>query len=135
MTRSLIISYQWLTGISDSVTGILLCVAPVFALQSMRLSAPADATAYIAYIGAFVFSVGLAGICGAVLMHRHAPVPALEMVWMLTALTRASVAIFVTKAVLMGQLDPTWIYVAAFDGLCVLIQTVGLRMRWLKDAL
>lgn len=135
MTRSLLITYQWLTGISDTVTGILLCVAPMFALQSMRLSAPADATAYVSYIGAFVFSIGLAGICGAALMHRHAPVPALEMVWMLTALTRASVAVFVTKAVLTGQLDSMWISIAAFDGLCVLIQATGLRMRWLKDVL
>ncbi len=135
MTRSLLLSYQWLTGISDTVTGILLCAAPMFALQSMRLSAPADASAYVSYIGAFVLSIGLAGICGAVLMHRHAPVPALEMVWMLTALTRASVAVFVTKAVLVGQLDSMWISVAAFDGMCVLIQAAGLRMRWLKDVL
>ncbi|HWA93165.1 MAG TPA: hypothetical protein VG844_01090 [Terracidiphilus sp.] len=135
MTRLPILAYQWTTAISDTATGILLCATPMFALQSMRLSAPEDASAYVSYIGAFVLSVGLAGICGAILMHRHAPVPALEMVWMLTALTRASVAVFVMKAVLVGQLDTMWISIAAFDGACVLFQATGLRMRWLKDAL
>lgn len=133
MNRSLLLGYQWLTGLSDTLTGAVLCIAPGFTLQMMRLAAPADALPYVAYIGAFVFSVGLSGVCGAVLMHRKAPGPALETVWLLTALARASVAVFVVKAVLVGQLESGWITIAVFDGACVLFQAIGLRMRWLAD--
>jgi hypothetical protein len=134
MRRRWLLAYQWLTGISDAGTGALLCIAPMVALQLMHLSAPADAAPYISYIGAFVFSVGLSGIYGAILMHRRAPAVAAAIVWLLTACTRASVAVFVAKAVLVGQLDRAWLTVAVFDGCCVVFQATGLRMRWLNDA-
>jgi hypothetical protein len=133
MSRRFLLSYQWLTGLSDTATGIVLCITPAFGLRMMRLTVPADALPYVAYIGAFVFSVGLSGVCGAVLMHRRAPAPALEVVWLLTAFARASVAVFVVKAVLVGQLENGWILVAAFDGACVVFQGIGLRQRWLVD--
>jgi hypothetical protein len=131
MRRSLLLAYQVLTGLSDTTTGALLCVAPQFALRLMGAHAPADANPYVAYIGAFVLSVGFACLYGAHLVRRGDAAEKMEMVWLLTAFSRGAVAIYVIKAVLAATLEPAWITVALFDGACVLIQMIGLRKRWL----
>ena len=51
-----------------------------------------------------------------------------------TAFTRAAVAVYVLQAIVTGKLEAAWISVAAFDGACVLVQAIGLRRKWLKDA-
>jgi hypothetical protein len=58
--------------------------------------------------------------------------PRLEAVWLLTAIIRSSVAIFVLVAVLTGTLALGWITIALFDGICVLIQARGLHRGWLS---
>ena len=65
-------------------------------------------------------------------IHRIGGVPRLEAVWLLTAIIRSSVAIFVLAAVLNGTLAPGWLTIAVFDGICVLIQARGLRRGWLS---
>ena len=55
----------------------------------------------------------------------------LEAIWLLTAITRASVAIFVVAQILARGLEAGWIAVALFDGACTLIQAIGLRKGWL----
>jgi hypothetical protein len=134
MKRSLLLAYQWATGLSDSLTGILLYVAPGATLRMMGIQAPADALPYVGYIGAFVLSVGLACLYGALLLHAEAAASRIETVWLLTAFARAAVAIYLLQAVAAGKLETTWLNVAAFDGTCVLIQGIGLRRRWLKNA-
>ncbi len=64
-------------------------------------------------------------------VHRIGCVPRLEAVWLLTAIIRSSVAIFVLAAVLGGTLALGWLSIAIFDGICALIQARGLRRGWL----
>jgi hypothetical protein len=133
MTRRVLLAYQWLTGLSDAGTGVLLCVAPEFTLRLMGVHAPPDAIPYVSYIGAFVLSVGLSCLYGGVLLQYRAPAGRLETVWLLTALSRSAVAIYVLKAVFAGALEASWITVASFDAGCVVFQAVGLRKRWLAN--
>ena len=134
MNRTALFAYQLLIGLSDTMTGALLIVAPQLTLRLMHLTAPADALVYLSFIGAFVMAVGLSCLCGAYLTWCDGCKNNLEMVWLLTAILRASVAVFVTTQVIAGALEAGWIAVALFDGACVLIQAIGLRKGWLIHA-
>ncbi|HEV2485765.1 MAG TPA: hypothetical protein VGT08_09555 [Terracidiphilus sp.] len=134
MNRPILVGYQLLIGLSDTLTGALLIVVPELTLRLMRLQAPPDALIYVSFIGAFVFSVGLTCLYGAFLAYKGNCRTKLEVVWLLTAVTRASVAIFVIGQVLSSTLDVGWLTVAATDGACVLIQAIGLRRGWLSSA-
>jgi hypothetical protein len=131
MNRPLFIGYQLTIGLSDTMTGMLLMVAPEFTLGMMRLRAPADALLYLSFIGSFVLSVGLSCLYGAFLIIRRRSPCRLEIVWLLTAITRAGVAIFVITQILSQALEAGWLTVATTDGACVLIQAIGLRKGWL----
>ena len=133
MKRSLLIAYQLLTGISDTSTGLLLIAAPALTLNLMKLHASADTLPFLSYIGIFVLSVGLACFYGGLLAIKSGPADRLEVVWLLTALTRGLVAVFVTVKVASAQLEPGWSTVAVTDGLFALIQFVGLARGWLRD--
>lgn len=132
MKDLLLLTYQLVAGLSDASTGALLIAAPLFTLRMMGLAVPSDATPFLSFIGAFVLAVGLAYLYGALLVRRTSGVPRLEAVWLLTAMIRSSVAIFVVAAVLNGSLSPGWLTIAVFDGICVLIQARGLRRGWLN---
>ncbi|MFP5204733.1 MAG: hypothetical protein ACLGP3_00690 [Acidobacteriota bacterium] len=134
MNRKMLLLYQLLTGLSDSLTGAMLMIAPAEALLLMQVQAPAAGLVFVAYIGAFVFAVGLCCLYGALLILRGDPARQLATVWLLTALMRASVAVFVTQRVLAGTLAAAWLPVAAFDGACVLIQALGLYKDWVAYA-
>lgn len=134
MSRPTLVVYQMLIGLSDTFTGALLMVAPELTLRLMHLQAPSDALIYVSFIGAFVFSVGLACLYGALLAYKGNYRTKLEVVWLLTAFARASVANFVITQVLSSTLETGWLTVAAMDGVCVLIQAIGLRRGWLARA-
>lgn len=134
MTRPILIAYQLLIGLSDAITGALLVVAPEFALRLMFLEAPPDALIYISFIGAFVFSVGVACLYGALLAYQGQFGRRLETVWLLTAITRGSIAFFVFVQVTLGALAPGWLTVAVVDGACLAIQVIGLRKGWIASA-
>jgi len=134
MSRPILVVYQLLIGLSDTFTGALLMIAPELTLRLMHLQAPPDALVYVSFIGAFVFSVGLACLYGALLAYRGDCRTKLEVVWLLTAFARASVASFVIAQVLSSTLEAGWLTVAAIDGACVLIQAIGLRRGWLARA-
>jgi hypothetical protein len=133
MRHPWLFAYQCAAGVSDTATGALLCVAPRFTLQLMGLHPAPATTPYVSYIGAFVLSVGISYLYGAVLIAIEAPPERTEIVWLLTAFTRSAVAIYVLKSVLTGDLEFGWITVAAFDAACAIIQAIGLRKRWLLD--
>lgn len=133
MNRTVLLTYQLLTGASDAFTGALLVIAPAMALGLMRLHAPADGLVYISYIGSFVFAVGLCCFYGAYLVVRGDACKQLATVWLLTAFLRASVASFVAQQVLSGALPFGWVTVAGFDGACVLLQAIGLRRGWVAN--
>lgn len=135
MKRRLLVLYQLLTGGSDTATGLLLLAAPAFTLRLMRLRAPAaDATVYLSYMGAFVLSVGVACLYGAWLATRTGTGDKLQVVWLLTAITRGVVAVFVAVKVASGALEVGWITVALSDGFYAALQLVGLARGWLNDA-
>jgi hypothetical protein len=131
MNRPILFTYQLAIGLSDTVTGALLIIAPEFALRLMRLHVPVDALPFLSFIGAFVLSVGLACLYGALVIVRRGSPCKLEVIWLLTAITRASVAIFVVAQILTQTLEAGWLTVAVTDGACVLIQAIGLRRGWL----
>jgi hypothetical protein len=134
MNRNILFGYQLLIGLSDTSTGVLLIVAPELTLRLMLIEAPADALVYLSFIGAFVLSVGIACLYGGLLAYKGCYEKRLEAVWLLTALTRACVAIFVLGQVMAGTLGMRWLTVAVVDGACVLIQAIGLRRGWLTSA-
>jgi hypothetical protein len=123
--------YQLLIGASDTSTGLLLLAAPALTLHLMRLHPAPDALPYLSYIGAFVLSVGLACLYGAFLTTRPHFTAKLEVVWLLTAITRATVALFVLTQIFTGALEAGWLTVAASDGLIALLQLTGLARGWL----
>ena len=127
-----LLAYQLVAGFSDASTGVLLITAPIFTLRMMGLAVPHDATPFLSFIGAFVFAVGLAYLYGALLVRRTSCVPRLEAVWIMTAIIRTSVAVFVIASVLNRSLAPAWLTIAIFDGACALIQARGLRRGWLN---
>jgi hypothetical protein len=133
MTRPILLAYQLLIGVSDTMTGALLIIVPELTLRLMHLQAPSDALTYLSFVGAFVFSVGLACLYGALVMARRGSRRSLETVWLLTAFTRASVAIFVVAQIMNHSLELGWSAVALSDGACVLIQAIGLRRGWLAN--
>ena len=134
MKRRLLLGYQSLTGLSDSSTGVLLIVAPATTLHMMRLHAPQDALPYLSYVGVFVLSVGITCLYGGgLLATRPVLVQKLEAVWLLTAITRGLVAIFVVAKILSGSFEPGWITVALTDGAFALLQAIGLARGWLGN--
>jgi hypothetical protein len=134
MKRPILFAYQLATGVSDTFTGILLCVDPSLALRMMGVHAPADAKPYISYIGAFVLSVGLACLYGAHVVHSSARIERIEAVWLLTAFSRTAVALYLLSGIAGGMFEPAWMSVVLFDGACVVIQGIGMRRGWLRDA-
>ncbi|MFZ0743219.1 MAG: hypothetical protein WAM85_02380 [Terracidiphilus sp.] len=131
MKHPFLFGYQLLAGVSDTSTGALLMAAPVLTLSLMGLHAPADAAPFLSFIGAFVLAVGLSYLYGGLLIGRAGNSSRLEAVWLLTAIIRSAVAVFVLTAVLEGALQAGWLAIAAFDAACVLVQAVGLRKGWL----
>ena len=130
MNRRMLLAYQWLIGVSDTATGALLMVAPRETLEMMHLHASGSELPFLSYIGAFVLSVGMGCLYGAYLLHRDMWAGRLETVWLLTAMTRASVAVFIMVQILVGTLETGWLTVAIFDGACVAIQAAGLYKGW-----
>ena len=133
MKHPILLTYQLVAGISDSLTGALLIVEPAWTLGLMGLQVPTDALPFLSFIGAFVFAVGLSYLYGAMLVVRGGCASRLEALWVVTAIVRCSVAAFVIARVAAGVLGPGWLTIAFFDGACVLIQAVGLRQGWLAD--
>ncbi|MBW4037633.1 MAG: hypothetical protein HIU91_01960 [Acidobacteria bacterium] len=132
MTRRLLFAYQILTGLSDASTGLLLIVAPVFTLRLMQLHAAPAALPFLSYAGVFVLSVGIACFYGAILTRRPLMADKLEVVWLLTGITRALVAAFVLVSIVSKTLEAGWITVAITDGAIALFQFYGLARGWLK---
>lgn len=133
MNRRFLLIYQLLIGLSDASTGLLLVFAPAFTLRLMFLHAPSTALPYLSFIGAFVFSVGIACLYGGLLATRRGSAEALEVVWLITAISRGSVAVFVASQLLSGTLEIGWISVAIADSAFTLFQAIGLYKGWLND--
>ncbi len=132
MKRSLLLQWQLLTALSDTATGLLLIAAPQLTLRLMKLHTPVCALPFLSWIGVFVLSVGAACLYGALLALRNTSPDKLEVVWLLTAITRGLVAFFVLAKVAAGALEPAWSTVAVIDGAFALLQGAGLAGGWLR---
>ena len=106
----------------------LSAAAALLTLLPLNLPA-AIAVAFL--IGAFVLSTGLACFYGAWLTTPPLYAAKLEVVWLLTAITRATVALFVFTQVFTGTLESGWLTVVLSDGIIALIQFTGLARGWL----
>ena len=133
MKQRILLAYQLVAAVSDSLTGAFLIVEPALMLRILGLHVPADALPYLSFIGAFVFAVGLSYLYGATLVSRVGCASRLDAVWIVTAIARCSVAAFILARVASAVLEPRWLIIAFFDGACVLIQAVGLRQGWLAN--
>lgn len=132
MRQRILFTYQILTGLSDTSTGLLLVFAPEFTLRLMELRAASAALPFLSYTGVFVLSVGIACFYGALLARRPFASEKLEVVWLLTGITRALVALFVLVSIFNKALETGWITVAITDGVLAFLQLYGLTKGWLR---
>jgi vacuolar-type H+-ATPase subunit I/STV1 len=130
----MLFTYQLLTGLSDTSTGFLLIFFPYLTLSLMKVHVVPNTALFLSYIGVFILSVGLACLYGAALTPPPALLQKLEVVWLLTAITRGLVAAFIVWKILSGLLEPGWAAVAISDGAFALLQGIGLWRGWLTDA-
>ncbi len=133
--RHWLVLYQYLAGLSDAGTGLLLIAAPAWTLHLMGLGIIPQPVAFVRYIGVFVLSVGLtywwAALRWPFMAHAHI---GWSTQWKITALVRTLVALFIVWQVAAGSLEPRWITVALSDGAFALIQWAGLALGWLERA-
>lgn len=132
MKRRILLGYQFITGLSDTSTGVLLVFAPAFTLRLMKLHSVPSTLPFLSYVGVFVLSVGLACLYGAMLATPPVRAEKLEVVWLLTAVTRALVALFVLSQIFSGTLESGWVTVAITDALFASVQAIGLAKGWLR---
>lgn len=118
--------YCWGAGAADGLTGLSLIAAPLAVLAAMGIVDPPAEPIYLRFIGAFVLGVGLAYLvpmAGAA-ERREAR---WREVFEVTALLRATVALFLVAAVASAALAAAWLLVAAFDGALAGFQIAVLR--------
>jgi hypothetical protein len=120
-------SVQLPAGLSGTAAGLPLPVARAATLRPMKLH-----SAFLSWIGAFVLSVGLACLYGAMPARPPVAREELERVWLPTGITRGLVAFFVVAKVLAGGLEPGWTTVTATDGVPAPLQGSGLAKGWLR---
>jgi hypothetical protein len=115
-------------GSMDAATGLLLVFSPLLALRLLGIDAPAaEAVVFLSWIGVFVLAVGLS--YGFALGSRCRG----ETVWMITALARMLVAVFLTFRILDGSLAKAWMVVAVSDASVAVLQLMILRAGWWKE--
>ncbi len=133
--RRWLILYQYLAGLCDASTGLLLIAAPVWTLGLMGLSVIPQPLVFVRYIGVFVLSVGLTYLWAALAwpLTSHAHI-GWSTQWGITALIRTLVAVFVVWQIAAGALESKWITVALSDATFAVIQWIGLRKGWLERA-
>ena len=121
--------YCWLAGAGDTLTGLLLLVAPGRTLSWMFIPAPAAEPIFLRYIGLFVAAVGLVylypWLWRAAPQRRARLAPVLEI----TALMRAAVALFLAVAVATGALPLPWVSILVFDATLAAVQLFMLQHR------
>ena len=133
--RLWLLLFQYAAGVADTVTGLLLVFAPVWTLHLMGLHVMPVPDSFASFIGVFVFCVGFTYVWAGM---AWSGAPALRerwvTQWLLTAIFRTSVAIFVAVELSLGKLEAGWIIVALADTAAAVIQWTGLLRGWLNVA-
>ena len=133
--RRWLIFYQYVAGLCDASTGLLLIAAPAWTLGLMGITIIPQPIAFIRYIGVFVLSAGLTYLWAAMgwPLTERAHV-AWSTQWKITALIRTLVALFVVWQVASTAIEVRWVSVALTDAAFALIQWTGLAKGWLARA-
>ena len=135
ISRKLFSGFQIVAGACDTVTGLLLVMAPALALKLMGIrSVPAEPV-FVSFIGVFVLSVGLAYLLFVRSPRSTEELAATRSAWLITSVERLCVGSFVMVAVASKQLEPAWFSITMVDLTVAAFQVVGLRKRWLEKML
>ena len=65
MKQSALMGYQLFTGCFDCAIGAMLAISPDYVLHVARMHISPDAIQFISILGAGIFALGLAELCGA----------------------------------------------------------------------
>jgi len=123
--------YQWAVGLCDSMTGLMLVLAPEWTLRLMRIRTLPDSPEMVSFVGVFVLAVGVAYLTVTRVPQSEADAAQWRAVWRVTAISRLLVAGYVGWQVVQGVLEPAWASVVATDLLFATIQFTGLGRGWL----
>lgn len=124
----MMIGWSAAVGAMDALTGLLLVVAPAVTLRLLGIKPPgAEALVFLSWMGVFVGAVGLS--YGLVLLNRRRG----STVWMVTALVRVLVGVFVVCRIAAGDLVAGWAAVAVTDLLVAGVQLAVLRAGWWEE--
>jgi hypothetical protein len=133
-TKRWLLLFQYGAGLSDTLTGLSLVAAPGWTLQQMHVSAPPQPMAFAGFIGAFVLSVGISYLLVATRWPlSQANAPRWEVQWILTALIRSAVSLFLLTGIASRRLELAWLMVALYDAGVAALQWAGLARGWLTD--
>lgn len=121
-----------LAGAMDTATGVFLIAAPALTLNLMGLSGETAPTAYLQFIGAFVFAIGSLYLWGFCLLARKRLLE-WRVIWIATAWARFCVGITVGFLILIGRLPVMWISVPLADLGLAMVQVLYLRGVWKRD--
>jgi hypothetical protein len=130
MTKPLFLKlWSIAVGSMDTLTGLLLVVAPGFVLDLLGIDRPSlDALVFLSWIGVFVMAVGLSyGLALGKGRSRG------EAVWITTAMIRMMVAVFLAARIADGTLAVNWALVAVSDAGVAAVQIAILRLGWWKE--
>lgn len=127
--------YQFIAGLCDTSTGVLLVGFPDYTLSGLIGLTVVPQRPFIRFIGIFVLSVGITYFWCLVRYPINAIGSVVWMTqWKITALIRTLVAVFVLWQVSAHTIDFRWIAVALTDGLFAAIQMIGLEQGWIERA-
>ncbi len=131
-TRTLILLYHYIAGLSDTCTGLLLLFAPVFTFHLMGVTELPSPLYYGRYIGIFVLTIGATYLLiPAVVRNEPDASTWWRAQWAITAFIRSLVALFVLWQIVFGIMEGAWIAVFLTDAIYAAIQYAGLRKHWL----
>lgn len=124
-------SYQWLAGLMDVMTGLLLMVAPEWTLRLMRVQHLPTSLEMVSFVGVFVMGVGAGYLCTLRIPRTEADAACWGTVWLLSGISRSLVVLFLGWQLALGTLEPAWAGVLVTDLALASIQFIGLSRGWL----
>jgi Na+-driven multidrug efflux pump len=126
--KKFVMGWSIAVGAMDAVTGLLMVVAPEMVLKMLGIAPVSpDALVFLSWMGVFVGGVGLSYVIA--LGDRRMG----QAVWMVTALVRLLVAVFVTWRIADGSLAGAWVSVALTDLVVAVVQTAVVRAGWWEE--
>lgn len=123
---------QALVGAMDTLTGVLLVVAPAHTLRLMGIREVPESMTMVSWVGVFVFAVGLSYFLVGWKGERAEDLAEWRMQWKLTGVVRLAVGTFVAWRIVAGDLESTWKTVALTDFVVAGAQFLGLGRGWLS---